>query len=64
MIDGKSATKEIRLLLAPNVGAIPGRVSEKERVIKQKQHARNTNNNKARDIVYRGSFGSPSCFLA
>lgn len=51
MIDGKSATKEIRLLFAPNVGAIPGRSSGRERVIKQKQHARNTNNNKARDII-------------
>jgi hypothetical protein len=51
MIDGKSATKEIRLLFAPNVGAIPGRDSRRERVTKQKQQARNTNNNKARDII-------------
>lgn len=50
-IDGKSATKAIRLLFAPNVGAIPGSDSQRERVIKQKQHARNTNNNKARNII-------------
>jgi len=33
-IDGKSATKEIRLLFAPNVGAIPRGDSRRERAIK------------------------------
>ncbi len=50
VIDGKSATKAIRLLFAPNVGAIPESDSRRERTIKQKQHVRNTNNNKARNI--------------
>lgn len=61
LIKAASASKEIRLLLAPHSRERPVSHGEPGRAEQQKQQALNNNKNRARTNL-GGSFGSPSSF--
>ena len=61
LIKAASASKEIRLLLAPHSREHPVSHGEPGRAEQQKQQALNNNKNRARTNL-GGSFGSPSSF--